>query len=101
MVSLQPPFLELAYFVGKSELPKMAARLSGTNRDWKTVQVLNVPGIVGLAGEREQLRVNPNGVIAALSEGEIFCGPHDNFAAGRKSAVIIVVNRFLELLIFA
>ena len=71
MRSLDPPFLELAYFLGGESPDDALDRLVGKGR--ARAQLVSAPGIVGLSEKLEEAEIKGR-TLLLRTEGQAFCG---------------------------
>jgi hypothetical protein len=90
---LDPPFLELEYYVGRSWIGAAMAHLAAGVRP---IGKMKLPGAVGLIRELEELEIF-GGVVVLRTEGESFCGPPGMDRTRAKALGLEVYRRFLEV----
>jgi hypothetical protein len=75
--ALDPPFLELEYYVGLAELETIVHRLVDGPQPGLVPSKFVIPNAIGLSSKLEELEVK-GGVVILRTEGEAFCGPFRN-----------------------
>ncbi len=92
---LDAPFLELAYFVGETNMKqaidkiRVETPLEGTGRKF------TAPGVIGIAGPVEQLAAR-GGVMELRTEGEALCGKPGRLQPRAKVIGNIACSRFVH-----
>jgi hypothetical protein len=92
---LEPPFLELQYYLGRAEVGSALRVLVDNIRDGVIPAKLVVPNAVGLSQKAEEIEV-VGGVVVLRTEGEAFCGPARQ-AARLKKLGGRVYKRFVQV----
>jgi hypothetical protein len=96
MSTLDPPFLELEYYVGPAGLETTVHRLvHGLQLDL-VPSTFVIPGAVGLIPKPEELVVK-GGVVMLRTEGEAFCGPFRDDRVRLKKLGRKAYQRFVEV----
>lgn len=96
MSTLNPPFLELEYYVGQAELETTVHRLVDGLQPGLVPSMLVIPNAVGLSLKPEELVVR-GGVVILRTEGEAFCGPFRDNRTRLKKLGPSVYERFVEV----
>jgi hypothetical protein len=96
MSTLDPPFLELEYYVGRNELETTVHRLVDGVQPGLVPDKLVIPNAVGLSPKLEELVVR-GGVVMLRTEGEAFCGPFRDDRMRLKKLGRRVYQRFVEV----
>jgi hypothetical protein len=91
---LDPPFLELAYYVGSASVSRAVELLAGV-RDGSPPKKMLFPHAVGISNKVEELELY-GGVLVLRTEGEAFCGPDIHTKKARELG-LRVYRRFLEV----
>jgi hypothetical protein len=94
--TLNPPFLELEYYVGPAELETTIHRLVDGLQPGLVPSKLVIPNAVGLSPKPEELAVK-GGVVILRTEGEAFCGPFRDDRMRLKKLGRKVYQRFVEV----
>jgi hypothetical protein len=93
---LDPPFLELEYYVGRAELETTLHRLVDGLQPGLVPSKLVIPKAVGLSQKSEELVVR-GGVVILRTEGLAFCGPFRDNRKRLKKLGRKVYQRFVEV----
>jgi hypothetical protein len=93
---LDPPFLELEYYVGRAELETTVHRLVDGLQPGLVPSKLVISNAVGLSPKPEELAVK-GGVVILRTEGEAFCGPFRDDRTRLKKLGRRVYQRFVEV----
>lgn len=94
---IDPPFLDLAYYVGISDAEKAAqALIPGITSD-DAFRGVEYAGAVGRSEEIGVLRIKPNGVLLLTGAGEFFCGPERKNRKRLNRLGYQTYRRFLEV----
>ncbi len=96
ILTLDPPFLELEYYVGRAELETTVHRLVDGLQPGFVPSMLVIPNAVGLSPKPEELVVR-GGVVILRTEGEAFCGPFRNDRMRLKKLGRKVYQRFVDV----
>jgi hypothetical protein len=96
MSTLDPPFLELEYYVGLAELEATVHRLVDGPQPRPVPSKLVIPNAVGLSPNLEELVVR-GGVVILRTEGEAFCGPFRDNRKRLKKLGRKAYQRFVEV----
>lgn len=96
MSVLDPPFLELEYYVGRAELETTVHRLVDGLQPGLVPSILVIPNAVGLIPKPEELVIR-GGVVILRTEGEAFCGPFRDDRMRLKKLGRRVYQRFVEV----
>jgi hypothetical protein len=96
MSILDPPFLELEYYVRRTELETTVHRLVDGVQPGLVPSKLVIPNAVGLIPKPEELVIR-GGVVILRTEGEAFCGPFRNNRMRLKKLGRRVYQRFVEV----
>ena len=96
MSTLDPPFLELEYYVGQDELETTVHRLVDGLQPGLIPSELVIPNAIGLSPKPEELVVR-GGVVILRTEGEAFCGPFRGNRMRLKKLGRRVYQRFVEV----
>jgi hypothetical protein len=96
MSTLDPPFLELEYYVGRAEMETTVHRLVNGLQPGLVPSELVIPNAVGLSPKPEELAVK-GGVVILRTEGEAFCGPFRDDRTRLKKLGRRVYQRFVEV----
>jgi hypothetical protein len=96
MSTLDPPFLELEYYVGRTELETTVHRLVDGVQARLVPSKLVIPNAVGISSKLEELEVI-GGVVILRTEGEAFCGPERDDRTQLKKLGRRVYRRFVEV----
>jgi hypothetical protein len=94
--TLNPPFLELEYYVAQAELETTVRRLVDGLQPGLVPSKLSIPNAVGLSPKLEELEVR-GGVVILRTEGGAFCGPFRNNRMRLKKLGRKVYQRFVEV----
>jgi hypothetical protein len=97
MSTLDPPFLELEYYVGPAELETTAHRLVDGLQPGIVPSALVMPKTVGLLSQKPEELVVRGGVVILRTEGLAFCGPFRDNRARLKKLGRRVYKRFVEV----
>ena len=96
MSTLNPPFLELEYYVGRAELETTVHRLVDGLHPGLVPSKLVISNAVGLIPKLEELEVK-GGVVILRTEGGAFCGSFRNNRMRLKKFGRKVYQRFVEV----
>lgn len=91
---LDPPFLELAYYLGSASVSRAVELLAGV-RDGSLPKKMVLPHAVGISNKPEELELY-GGVLVLRTEGEAFCGPAVHTERARELG-LRVYRRFLDV----
>ena len=97
MSTLDPPFLELEYYVGQAELETTIHRLVDGLQPGLVPSYLVIPKAVGLLSQKPEELAVKGGVVILRTEGEAFCGPFRDDRMRLKKLGRKVYQRFVEV----
>jgi hypothetical protein len=95
--TLDPPFLELEYYVGPAELETTVHRLVDGLQPGIVPSYLVIPKAVGLLSQKPEELVVRGGVVILRTEGLAFCGPFRDNRTRLKKLGRRVYQRFVEV----
>src|SRR5262245_38187922 len=93
---LDPPFLELEYYVGRPSLEAAVQRLVDGVKPGLVPSKLAVPSAVGLSHKMEEIEVIV-GIVVLRTEGELFCGTNRDDRARLRKLGGRVYRRFVDV----
>jgi len=93
---LDPPFLELEYYVGRLSLETAVQQLADGVKPGLIPSKLAIPSAVGLSHKMEELEVI-GGVVVLRTEGELLCGTNRDDRARLRKLGGRVYRRFVHV----
>jgi hypothetical protein len=94
-MTLNPPFLELAYFVGEANMNRAIDKVRAGTPLQGDERKFTAPNVIGITGPVEQLAVR-GGVMQLRTEGDAFCGEPGRLKPRARTLGNIVCSRFVH-----